>query len=155
MTWWAWMILGAVLFGAEMIAIDAQFYLVFLGLSAAVVGLLGLFGLALPEWGEWLLFAALALVSMVTFRKALYDKIRGDVPGFRGGVAGDFVEVPVDLDAGQSTRAGFRGSTWTVVNDSRARIPGGQRARIVRSEGLTLYVSATEHDSFTDRGEST
>jgi len=147
MTWWAWMILGAVLFGAEMVAIDAQFYLVFLGLSAAVVGLLSLFGLTLPEWGEWLLFAALALASMFTFRKALYEKIRGDVPGFRGGVAGDFVEVPADLDAGESTRAGFRGSTWTVVNDGSARIPGGQRVQILRSEGLTLYVSADQPPS--------
>ena len=33
MTWWGWMILGAVLFGAELFAVDAQFYLVFLGLS--------------------------------------------------------------------------------------------------------------------------
>jgi membrane protein implicated in regulation of membrane protease activity len=150
MTWWAWMILGAVLFGAEMVAIDAQFYLVFLGLSAAVVGLLSLFGLALPEWGEWLIFAGLALVSMFTFRKALYEKIRGDVPGFRGGVAGDFVEVPANLDAGQSTRAGFRGSTWTVVNDGQELIAGGQRARIVRSEGLTLYVSTAANESTND-----
>ena len=37
MTWWAWLILGAVLFGAEILAIDAQFFLVFLGLSAALV----------------------------------------------------------------------------------------------------------------------
>lgn len=152
MTWWAWMILGAVLFGAELVAIDAQFYLVFLGLSAAVVGLLSLLGLSLPEWGEWLLFAALALISMFTFRKALYEKIRGDVPGFRGGVAGDFVEVPAALEAGQSTRASFRGSTWTVVNDGRERIAGGQRARIVRSEGLTLHVTGAD-DSTNDEKE--
>jgi membrane protein implicated in regulation of membrane protease activity len=146
MTWWAWMILGAVLFGAEMVAIDAQFYLVFLGLSAAVVGLLSLFGLQLPEWGEWLLFAALALVSMFAFRKALYEKIRGGAPGFRTGVAGDFVQVPGDLAAGQSTRAAFRGSTWTVVNDGREAIASGQRAQILRSEGLTLFVSAAKAD---------
>jgi membrane protein implicated in regulation of membrane protease activity len=147
MTWWAWMILGAVLFGAELVAIDAQFYLVFLGLSAAVVGLLSLFGLAMPEWGEWLVFAALALLSMFTFRKALYEKIRGNVPGFSGGLAGDFVEVPGNLAAGQSTRASFRGSTWTVVNDGLEPIAGGQRARIVRSEGLTLYVSTAANES--------
>ena len=141
MTWWAWMILGAVLFGAELLAIDAQFYLVFLGLSAAIVGLLSLFGLGLPEWGEWLLFAALALISMFTFRQALYAKIRGNVPGFRDGVAGDFVELPEGLESGQSTRTSFRGSTWTVVNDGSEPIAGGQRAAIVRSEGLTLYVN--------------
>ena len=35
MTWWGWMILGAVMLGAELFAVDAQFYLVFLGVSAA------------------------------------------------------------------------------------------------------------------------
>ena len=38
MTWWGWMILGAILLGAELFSIDAQFYLVFLGLAAAFVG---------------------------------------------------------------------------------------------------------------------
>jgi membrane protein implicated in regulation of membrane protease activity len=141
MTWWAWMILGAVLFGAELFAIDAQFYLVFLGVSAAIVGLLSLLGLSAPEWVEWLVFAGLALVSMFTFRKALYEKIRGNVPGFRSGMAGDFVELPAGLQPGQSIRTAFRGSTWTVVNEGPLPIAVGQRAPIIRSEGLTLYVS--------------
>ena len=146
MTWWAWMILGAVLFGAELFAIDAQFYLVFLGLSAAAVGILGWLGLAMPEWAEWLLFSVLALVSTVTFRKALYAKIRGNVPGFREGVAGESLVIANDLDAGESARASFRGTNWTVVNDGSERINSGERARITRSDGLTLYVTtAPDH----------
>ncbi|MDH4049410.1 MAG: NfeD family protein [Gammaproteobacteria bacterium] len=141
MTWWAWMILGAVLFGAEMFAIDAQFYLVFLGLSAALVGLAGLLGLTLPEWGQWLLFAGLSLITMFTFRRSLYDKIRGDVPGFREGVEGEFLVISQELPAGAQGRASFRGSDWTIVNDGSAGIAAGTRARISRSEGLTLYVS--------------
>jgi len=141
MTWWAWMILGAVLFGAEMFAIDAQFYLVFLGLSAALVGLASLLGLVLPEWGQWLVFAALSLITMFTFRRSLYDKIRGNVPGFREGVEGELLVIPQDLPAGAQSRASFRGSDWTVVNEGSASISAGTRARISRSEGLTLYVS--------------
>jgi membrane protein implicated in regulation of membrane protease activity len=150
MAWWAWMILGAVLFGAELFAIDAQFFLVFLGLSAALVGLLSLFGLAMPEWGEWLIFAALALISMFTFRKALYEKIRGEVPGFHADLAGNSVELPEGLEPGQSTRTAFRGSTWTVVNEGSEPIAGGQRATIMRSEGLTLYVSTAANPSSGD-----
>jgi membrane protein implicated in regulation of membrane protease activity len=142
MTWWAWMILGAVLFGAELLAIDAQFYLVFLGVSAALVGLLELFGLDAPEWAEWLVFAALALVSMFTFRRSLYQKMRGGAPGFRQGVSGEYVTVPAGLDAGAQGRASFRGSEWTVVNQGATPIPAGARARILRNDGLTLYVSA-------------
>jgi hypothetical protein len=141
MTWWAWMILGALLFGAEMIAVDAQFYLVFLGLSAALVGLLSLVGLSMPEWVQWLVFAALSLISMFTFRKAVYEKIRGNVPGFREGVAGEFLQIPDDLAPGATVRTTFRGSNWTVVNEGSSPIVGGSRARIARSEGLTLFVN--------------
>ena len=77
MTWWAWMILGAVLLAAELFAVDAQFYLVFLGVSAAVVGFASLLGLNPPEWVQWLAFAIISVAFFVTFRKTLYDKIRG------------------------------------------------------------------------------
>jgi membrane protein implicated in regulation of membrane protease activity len=147
MAWWAWMVLGAVLFGAELFALDVQFYLVFLGLSAALVGLLSLMGVAMPEWGEWLLFATLALVSMFTFRKALYEKIRGNVPGFRADLAGDSVLLPDGLEAGKSIRTAFRGSTWTVVNEGEEAISSGHRGTIVRHEGLTLYVSSAAPSS--------
>jgi membrane protein implicated in regulation of membrane protease activity len=142
MTWWAWLILGAVLFGAEMIAIDAQFYLVFLGLSAGLVGLAGLFGVHMPEWLQWIVFAALALITMFTFRKSLYDRIRGGAPGFHEAVDGEFLVVPLDLTVGSRGRASFRGTDWTIVNDGPMTISSGSRAKIVRSDGLILYVSA-------------
>jgi len=141
MTWWAWMILGAVFFGAELFAIDAQFFLVFLGLSAALVGVLALVGVSMSEWAEWLTFAIISLISMFTFRKVLYEKIRGNAPGFSDGVAGEHVIIPVDLESGERARANFRGSDWTVVNDGGTNIAGGTRVKILRSEGLTLYVS--------------
>jgi hypothetical protein len=141
MTWWAWMILGAVFFGAELFAIDAQFFLVFLGLSAALVGVLELVGVSMSEWAEWLTFATIALISMFTFRKVLYEKIRGNVPGFSEGVVGEYLVIPVDLESGRQTRASFRGSDWTVVNDGGSNIAGGTRVKILRSESLTLYVS--------------
>ena len=141
MTWWGWMILGAFLAGAELFAIDAQFFLIFLGLSAGIVGLLALGGIVNPEWAQWLTFATLSLVSMFTFRKAIYMKIRGGVPGFKAGVAGQHLIVPDDLGPGEQGRASYRGTDWTVVNSSEKSIAAGTRAKIVRSEGLTLHVS--------------
>ena len=142
MAWWAWMILGAVLFGAEIVAVDAQFYLVFIGLSAALVGVLSLLGLTMPEWVQWLLFASLALASMFAFRRKLYEKIRGNVPGFKEGIEGEFIVINTDLAAGAQGRTQFRGTDWTVVNSGSAAISSGTRAVVTRNEGLTLYVSA-------------
>ena len=141
MTWYGWMILGAVLFGSEIIAVDAQFFLVFLGLSAVLVGLADLAGIVMPEWTQWLVFAALSLISMFTFRKSLYNKVRGNVPGFKEGIAGEFVQIDNDLAPGADARTKFRGTDWTVLNVGSASIDAGTRAKVVKTDGLTLHVS--------------
>jgi membrane protein implicated in regulation of membrane protease activity len=111
-------------------------------LSAAAVGLLGLAGVVMPEWVEWLVFASLSLISMFTFRRTLYEKIRGNVPGFKDGLEGEFIVVTSDLAAGAEGRASLRGADWTIVNGGSSPITAGSRVKVVRNEGLTLYVSA-------------
>ena len=140
MTWWGWMILGAALLGAELFAVDAQFYLVFLGLSAAIVGLAGLFGIVMPEWAQWAAFATLSLISFFTFRRRIYEKIRGGAVGFRESLTGNMVNVDNDLAVGAEARLEFRGTRWTVRNVGTETIIGGSRARIVKADGLTLHV---------------
>ena len=142
MTWWGWMILGAVLLGAELFAVDAQFYLVFLGVAAALVGLAALFGVVLPEWGQWLAFAIVSLLFFVSFRKALYEKIRGGGAGYENTIAGDTIPIVDDLPPGGDTRAEYRGSDWNIRNVGDTAISGGSRARVVEVDGLTLRVEA-------------
>ncbi len=142
MTWWGWMILGAILLGAELFAIDAQFFMVFLGLAAGIVGLASLLGIAMPEWAQWLAFAILSLVFMVTFRKSLYEKIRGGAKGFRGTISGYSVNIIDDLAPGADARAEYRGTNWTVRNTGESLIAGGTRAIVVKVDGLTLHVNS-------------
>jgi membrane protein implicated in regulation of membrane protease activity len=142
MLWWHWMILGAVILGAELFAIDAQFYLVFIGLSAALVGLAEMFGINMPEWGQWIAFAVLSLVSFFTFRKSLYEKIRGGAAGFRATISGDTVNIEQDLAAGSEARSEYRGTKWTVRNTGSEQIAAGTRAKVVKVDGLTLHVEA-------------
>lgn len=142
MTWWGWMILGAVLLSAELFAVDAQFYLVFLGVSAALVGLAGLLGVVMPEWVEWLTFAIIALIFFVTFRRALYDKIRGGGQGYQTAIAGGRVTVEADLAPGDEARTEYRGSEWTVRNVGESPVNGGTHAKVVKVDGVTLHVVA-------------
>jgi len=142
MTWWSWMILGAVLLGAELFAVDAQFYLVFLGLSAALVGLAGMLGMTMPEWAQWSAFGVLSLISFFTFRKSLYQKIRGGAEGFRESISGESIMLDTDLAAGSEARIEYRGSRWTARNVGPTPIQSGSRARVVKVEGLTLHVEA-------------
>ena len=142
MTWWGWMILGAVMLGAELFAIDAQFYLVFLGVSAALVGLAEMLGIGMPEWAQWTAFATLSLVAFFTFRKSLYEKIRGGAKGFRASISGATINIVDELAAGSETRAEYRGTDWTVRNTGAAKIAAGTRAKVVKVDGLTLHVEA-------------
>lgn len=142
MTWWAWMILGAVILGAELFAVDAQFYLVFLGVSAALVGLATLFGLQLPEWGQWLAFAVVAMIFFLTFRRALYEKLRGGGEGYEQRYIGEVVEVADEIASGGRGRAQYRGSDWNILNIGDSPISAGSHAKVVDVDGLTLKVEA-------------
>jgi membrane protein implicated in regulation of membrane protease activity len=140
MEWWAWIAVGAVLLGSELGFVDAQFYLVFVGASALVVGLLDLSGLLPAVWMQWLLFAVLAVISMVTFRRRIYERMRRNLPSMKQGPAGETVVLPAALQPGETCRLEYCGSSWNAVNGGESLIAAGQRARIDRVNGLTLVV---------------
>ena len=83
MQWWAWSAVGAILLGSELAYVNAQFYLVFVGASCFVVGLAQLAGLGLAVWLQWLIFAVLAVTSMLTFRRRIYERMRRALPAAR------------------------------------------------------------------------
>jgi membrane protein implicated in regulation of membrane protease activity len=140
MQWWAWIAVGAILLGSELAFVDAQFYLVFVGTAALVVGFLDLAGLVRADWVQWTLFAVLAAVSMVGFRRQLYVRMRRDLPRMRGGPAGELVTLPSPLPPGETCRIEYRGSSWSAINGGHALIAAGAQARIDRVDGLTLVV---------------
>lgn len=144
MAWWGWMIVGVALLGTELLIIDAQFFLVFLGLAAVVVGLAALLGLGGPEWVQWLLFGILALIFTFGFRGRVYGKLRGNLPGFDDNLTGQVFTLEKGLDAGAEGRVPYRGTTWRVLNAGHAALPPGARVRIVNADGLVLKIEAAE-----------
>jgi membrane protein implicated in regulation of membrane protease activity len=142
MTWWVWMILGAVFLSVELFAVEAQFYLVFLGVSAALVGLLGLFGVILPEWGQWSAFAGLSLIFFFSFRPMIYSRIRSGGENYPESMSGESVTIVDDLAPGAESRTEFRGTDWTIRNVGNETIAGGSRVEVMKVDGLTLHVSA-------------
>ena len=140
MNWWGWIITGAILLGAELLFVDVQFYLVFIGSAAITVGFVTAAAPVLPPWVQWAVFAVLAIVSMVGFRSRIYRKLRGHAPPVAVGPAGGEITLPASLAPGESCQAEHRGAFWTVCNDSDTPIPSGTRARIASVRGLTLLV---------------
>lgn len=144
MPWWGWMIIGALLLGSELMIVDAGFYLVFLGIAAAITGLIELAGADLEPWMQWILFSIIALVFMVLFRKKLYAKLRGSGIGYEVGPTGEIVTVEQALQPGETGRMAYRGTEWTVVNASDQAFEQGQHVQISSVDGLTLKLDAVK-----------
>ncbi len=150
MVWWGWLIVGFLLMGAELFAVDAAFYLIFVGAAAILVGLIEFSGISMPIWGQWLSFAVLAIASMVLFRQRLYDKLRGRTKEFQGNSIGARVAVNENVPPDGRTRVRLRGSQWTAVNVGGALIESGSEARVVAADGVELGIEAMPDDSVTD-----
>ena len=143
MPWWGWLVLAAMLLAIELFVIDAQFYLVFLGVSAALVGLISLVDGTILPWQQWLAFAGLSIATMLAFRDRVYQLVRKRTGHVQEPLTlGDRVTIPVRLEPGQSCRADYRGSSWTARNVDQQPIDAGKEAVIAHVDGLTLHVRA-------------
>jgi membrane protein implicated in regulation of membrane protease activity len=140
MNWWVWVIGGAILLGSELGYINAEFYLLFVGGSALFTGVITLIFPNFPAWAQWALFALLCVVSMVGFRRRLYDGFHRHSPRVVSGPEGGELLLPDALDPGATCQAEHGGSFWTVCNDSAAPMAAGSKVRIARVRGLTLLV---------------
>lgn len=142
MPWWGWIVIGALLLGAELLVIEAEFFLVFIGISALILGGLVMVLPWIPLWAQWLLFAGIALASMVLFRKRLYTALRAQTLGLKDDFIGDELRIPEALPPGEVCRMEIRGSTWQVRNTGSTLIPAGGRARVTAVAGIGLQVEA-------------
>ncbi len=152
MPWWGWIVIGCFLLAAELLGVDAAFYLIFVGFAAIVTGLIGLAGITMPDWAQWLMFAAIALSSMVLFRARLYKRFRGVAEGYGNTLIGELVETSEDIASGHRSRVTLRGSNWTAINVGESTITAGQAGQVVEAEGTVLKIrnvleTSTQGDS--------
>ena len=129
---------------AELV-LPTDFFLFFFGLSALLVGALVGSGLGGPAWLPWLLFAVLAVASLLGLRRPLRKRLtRGTSPPVGDRLAGEVARLVDDLRPGDLTKAELRGSIWTVRSRATRTLAKGSRVRVERVEGLTLWVVPEE-----------
>jgi inner membrane protein len=143
MIWWYWMVLGLALLGAEMTT-PGGFYILFFGLSALLVGTLAGLEVIRADWVQWLLFSMIAVGSLLVFRGPLLSKLNDerkgqpDIDSMIGEVA-----IPLEVLAiGAMGKAELRGTTWTVKNVGTTTFNKGQRGKVTKVDGLTLWIVA-------------
>ncbi len=139
MPWWIWIIGGIVLVAAETI-FTRDFSLFCVGVSAILVGLMTAAGILNP-WAQWLGFAILSAATLVWARDWLREHfIRHVEERDLSNVLGE-VAIPIDdLKAFGFGKAELRGSHWNAHNAASVAISRGQRCRVMKVRGITLWI---------------
>jgi membrane protein implicated in regulation of membrane protease activity len=138
--WWIWILGGLALFAFELLT-PGGFFVIFFGVGALVVGLLSGLGL-IHGPVEWLVFSGVSIVSLLLFRKPLLDwmKQREGPRAPVDSLIGETAVLTEDLPAGGVGKAELRGTSWNVRAREGSGLPRGQRTKVERVDGLTLWV---------------
>jgi inner membrane protein len=135
---WAWIVLGLVLVGGEMLAPGV--FLLWFGLAALLTGVvIGLTGLA---WqGALLVFAGLAILCVLAGRAV--TRRRSDEPDVAAGLndrgrqlIGKVFKLEAAMTGGEG-RIRVGDSSWRVTGPE---LLAGTEIRVVRVDGATLIV---------------
>lgn len=137
MPWWLWMLLGMGLSILEL-QIPGTFFLLGFGVSAILIGVLVGVGMEMPAWLQWLLFSAFSIATILLLRRSMLNASAHarDIDDLAGMEAVITEEVALDGVG----KAELRGTTWTARNAGDVPLTKGQRCRVARVEGLTLWV---------------
>ena len=134
-----WLAAGLVLVVAEL-ATPGGFVIIFFGIAALVVGVLGLLGVVTSPALQFLLFSVLSVGSLAILRGRLQSKLRTPSSVAVDSLIGDLAIPQERLSPGVVGRVEVRGSSWTARNTSAVTLDVGQRARVAGVDGLTLAV---------------
>ncbi|MCC6543291.1 MAG: NfeD family protein [Nitrospirae bacterium] len=144
MEWWIWILLGLALLLGELLT-PGGFYIIFFGIGAIVVGTLAGLDAAGPAWFQVILFCVASVVTLWFFRGRLLQLTQGtsrdDVDSLVGEIAVMMEEVPVNSVG----KAEMRGTSWNARNIGERTLLRGERCKVERVEGLTIFVRAEQN----------
>jgi inner membrane protein len=142
MSWWLWVLFGFGLVACEILT-PGGFFFLFFGLGAVAVGVLVWLGLTDQGWLQWLLFTVISLAGLIPLRGRLVRWMAGpDTAASVDTLVGQVAVLLDDLPPGEVGKAELRGTAWTARNGDQNALRRGQRGRVTRVDGLTLWLQA-------------
>ena len=141
MAWWLWVLLGFALVMCELLT-PGGFFFLFFGLGAVAVGALVWLGAGGPAWLQWFLFSLISIGFLIPLRGRLLRRMAtGDDTAARvDALVGQVAVLLDDLPPGEVGKAELRGTAWNARNESERALRRGQRGRVTRVDGLTLWL---------------
>lgn len=138
MSGWTWCLIGLALALVELV-VPSGFYLLLLGASGVVVGLVALVGLASGLTAQLLLFSIVALTACFGLATKLQQGLKGRRP-MTADAVGKIVKVAEVIAPGAAGKGELWGAPWRVKNVGEGVLEPDSEAVVVEVEGLTLCV---------------
>jgi membrane protein implicated in regulation of membrane protease activity len=139
MAWWMWVLGGLVLLVVE-VTTPGGFFALFFAIGAILVGVCRALGWTGPAWVEWLLFTLLSVVALALFRRPLMQRFSLTEGPPVDRLEGEPAVVLEEVSPGGVGKAELRGATWSARTGGLGVLARGQRCRVERVEGLTLWL---------------
>jgi membrane protein implicated in regulation of membrane protease activity len=139
MSWWIWVLVGIGLLVVEL-ATPGGLFALFFGVGAFCVAVLAALGA--PPTAQWLAFTGVSILLLATLRRSLQEKLFRAPARPVDSIVGEEVVLLADVPAGGEGRAELRGVPWAARATAGTSLDKGQRCRVERVEGLTLWVRA-------------
>ena len=139
-----WCSLGVLLLIIEVST--SGFWMGFFGVGALATSLVIWLGIAGGINTQIAIFLVTSVLPLLVLRRPLTRWLDRKAPSATFGDAGQVAVVVQEIPVGGIGRVSYQGSTWDAESDRGEAIPCDTRVRIVRQEGIRLYVRA-EHAS--------
>lgn len=139
MTWWMWLTGGLVLMLVELLT-PSGFFIMFFGLGALTVGVLGAVGLVEARWVAWLLFTLISLGYVTLFRTKAQGWFQAPPPPDVDLLVGVLAVPQGTIEPGAVGRVEVRGTAWSGRNIGTSVLVPGQRCTVTNVDGLLLDV---------------
>ena len=137
MSWWLWVLFGIALLVVELMTPGGLFAL-FFGVAAILTAILA--ALDVGATLQWLAFTAGSLVLLATLRRGFQERLFSRATPPVDQIVGQEVTLLSDLPVGGEVQAELRGVPWSARAASGLALRKGQRCRVERVDGLTLFV---------------
>jgi inner membrane protein len=141
MAWWMWVLGGIGLLVAE-VTTPGGFFFIFFGAGALLVGAAKALGWSGPAWLEWLAFPLASVALLAVFRRPLMRRFSLDTSKPVDRLENESATVLEEVAPGGLGKAELRGASWNARTAGTAVLARGQRCRVERVDGLTLWVRA-------------
>ena len=138
--------MGLILIGLEILTLGGlgNFYFLFFGVAALMVSALTWVSLTEAAWLQWLCFVFFGIISLFAMKKPLQEtgfiRDKDEVPV--DSMVGEFATLLENLDAQRIGKVELHGTSWTARNAGTSTLGKGSQAKVIRVEGLTLWIQA-------------